>query len=408
LEEATAPKTDLIRASKLEILNQIITDATEAAANLPGLDEVKDGKLTKAVANHLLAETYIALKEYDKAIAAASEVISNSGLTLMTKRFGSLKNDPGDVYYDLFRSFNQNRGQGNTESIWVAQYELDVPGGGLLSSGGEGNARLNRMERVIGHAGFTLKGPDNKSILYNGVAASTLNCGGRGSSFIRPTKYYTYEIWGLNPSDDNRIVTSPDIRTSSFNFVRDFIYTNPESAYFGKSMLDFPSSQWLTQDWRWYPIPSKFTTPGQHPEGWIDEPAHLTLKSIAGSTFRDMYIIRLPETYLLRAEAYFLKGEAQLAAIDINVVRARANALPVSTSEVSMDYILDERARELGFEEPRRLTLSRTGFLVERVRKYNPLNGNDINDYNNLFPIPYSEIEANRDAVLEQNPGYVN
>ena len=46
------------------------------------------------------------------------------------------------------------------------------------------------------------------------------------------------------------------------------------------------------------------------------------------------------------------------------------------------------------------------GKLVERVRKYNPLNGDDINDYNNLFPIPYSEIEANKDAKLVQNPGY--
>ena len=73
---------------------------------------------------------------------------------------------------------------------------------------------------------------------------------------------------------------------------------------------------------------------------------------------------------------------------------------------VQLDYILDERARELVYEEQRRLTLHRTNTLVERVRKYNELNADDIKDFHNLWPIPFSEIEANKDAILEQNPGY--
>jgi starch-binding outer membrane protein, SusD/RagB family len=403
LEESISPKADFERASREEVLNQIVADATEAAANLPGLAGVKDGKLSKVVANHLLAETYITLKDYDKAIAAATEVIEKSGLKLMTTRFGSLRNQPGDVYYDLFRVNNQNRGQGNTEAIWVAQYEVDVPGGALLSSGGTGNM----LERNVVSAAVTLNGPDGKAIAYKNLAASTLNAGGRGASFIRPTNYYLYTIWGLNPAADNRVVNSPDIRTSKYNIVRDFIYTNPASQYFGKSMLDFPSPQWKLQDWRWYPYPSKVTTPGQHPEPMYDEPAFSTLKTTAGATFRDDYIIRLPETLLLRAEAYFLKGNVALAAKDINVIRARANATPVDPKDVNLEYILDERARELTFEEDRRIVLNRMGLLVERVRKYNPLNKDDINDHNNLFPIPYSEIEANKDATLEQNPGYL-
>ena len=113
LDELSAPKTDYVRASKDDILKQIVLDATEAAANLPNVAAVVDGKLSKAVANHLLAETYITLKDYDKAIAAATEVIANSSLSLMTARFGSLKGSPGDVFYDLFRVGNQNRKGGN-------------------------------------------------------------------------------------------------------------------------------------------------------------------------------------------------------------------------------------------------------------------------------------------------------
>jgi hypothetical protein len=403
LEEVTSPKSDYTRTSKNDILNQIVIDASEAAENLSGPNDVIDGKLSNAVANHLLAETYIALEEYEKAVASATKVINNSGLSLMTDRFGSLKNEPGDVYFDLFRVNNQNRGQGNTEAIWVAQLELDVPGGLLESD----NSYHNCLERCIASAPWSIKDPDGFATTYKGKQISSFNCGGRGVSFIRPSDYYLYDIWGLDPGDDNRIVDNSDIRTSKYNIVRDFIYSNPESTnYYGKSLIDFPSPQWLEQDWRWYPYPTKITTAGQHPEGVIDDPEHMTLKTTAGSTYRDMYIIRLPETYFLRAEAYLLKGEKQKAADDLNVVRARANATPVTADEVDLDYILDERARELIFEEKRRITLSRMEVLVERVRKYNPLNADNINDYNDLFPIPYSEIEANKDVILEQNPGY--
>lgn len=402
-EEITVPKTDFVRASKEAVIDQIIEDATNAATFLPEIKDVIDGKLSKPVAYHLLAENYITLGEYDKSIAAASKVIEESGLALMRQRFGSLQNEPGDVFYDLFRVDNQNRSQGNTESIWVVQYELDVPGGLLTSAG----ASVNQLERNVSPAVFSMTTPDRKPAIYKNASASTLNIGGRGVSFVRPTNYFLYDIWGLDPAQDNRIVTNPDIRTSSFNIVRDFIYTDPSSSYFGKSIIDFPSPNNVgSTDWRWYPFPSKVTTPGQHPIGLIDDIEHMTLKSTAGATCRDMYIIRLAETYLLRAEAYLRKGDKDSAAKDINEVRTRSNAIPVNASEVDLDYILDERARELTFEEFRRLTLSRMGVLVERVRKYNPLNKNNINDHNNLFPIPYSEIEANKSAILEQNPGY--
>jgi len=73
----------------------------------------------------------------------------------------------------------------------------------------------------------------------------------------------------------------------------------------------------------------------------------------------------------------------------------------------SFEYERFFRDKVQGYEEQRRLTLSRIGKLVERVLLHNHQNAGNIQDYNALLPIPASEIEANRDAVLEQNPGYI-
>jgi hypothetical protein len=123
-------------------------------------------------------------------------------------------------------------------------------------------------------------------------------------------------------------------------------------------------------------------------------------------SYKDRIQMRFGETYLLLAEAQLLQGRPGDAAISINMIRNRAHATPVEAAQVTMDYILDERARELTAEELRRLTLIRTKKLVERVRKYNPKVAPTISDFNIHLPIPQAEIDVNKDAVLQQNEGY--
>jgi starch-binding outer membrane protein, SusD/RagB family len=135
-----------------------------------------------------------------------------------------------------------------------------------------------------------------------------------------------------------------------------------------------------------------------------------TLRSSAGGTYSDQYMFRLAETYLLRAEAYLKLNMKDLAANDINEVRNRANATPVDAANVTLDYILDERIGELGIEEKRRLTLGRVGADVfyDRVTRYNPYYslGAPFSRTFTLYAIPQTAIDANKDAVLEQNHGY--
>ena len=128
-----------------------------------------------------------------------------------------------------------------------------------------------------------------------------------------------------------------------------------------------------------------------------------------GRTYKDWYIMRLSETYLLRAEAYMNKGDLAAAAQDINVVRGRAHATPVAAGDVNIELILDERARELCMEEFRINTLMRTNKLVDHLKMYNPqvkLQGYALDGHLNKLPIPNSEIEANKEGGLVQNPGY--
>ena len=118
--------------------------------------------------------------------------------------------------------------------------------------------------------------------------------------------------------------------------------------------------------------------------------------------------MRLGETYLLRAEARLKQDDFDGAAADINVLRDRANAPAVSAGDMTLDFILDERARELIGEENRRMTLVRTGTLVDRAIRLNgtePLadgnieTTNGIQDYNMLLPIPQDEIDLNSRAA---------
>jgi hypothetical protein len=389
-----SPRTDFTRASEAEVFALMIDDLSFAADNLPGIGEVADGRVHELVARHYLAETYLSTGDTPAAISEASAVIDDPATALMTERFGVAAGvDTFDVYYDLFRRGSQNRSGGNTEALWVVQMETNVPGGLLSSTGG---ISANRFERFHAPASWTLNDPDGNSGMLRWVG--DLNAGGRGVSFMQPTLWFENDLFASD--------FDTDIRNANHNYRRTIEYNNPESAFFGQSAIDFPGTVIESSDWRFYPWLTKVTTPFNHPAELYTDPTIFLLSASAGATYTDQYALRLAETYLLRAEAQLAAGNAEAAAADINVVRNRAEATPVAPGEVTLDYILDERARELSLEEQRRITLHRVGKLVERVRLYNTHNGPQIADHQGRWPIPLGEIEANVTGELTQNPGY--
>ncbi len=132
------------------------------------------------------------------------------------------------------------------------------------------------------------------------------------------------------------------------------------------------------------------------------------------SSMHDIYLARVAETYLIAAEALIKAGKPGEAVAYVNEVRNRAKAQVVTeaqlTGEAGIDFILDERARELAGEYHRWADLKRTGRLMDYVVRYNPdipskdaYLGTDGN-YKILRPIPLKAMELN--GVLTQNPGY--
>jgi len=393
LEEVTSPQTDYVRATKAEVLDQCIADLTFAAARLPAITKVQDGEISNLAANHLLAEVNIAADKFEDAVTAATVVISSPDVHLMQNRFGRKSTvTPGDVYWDLFQQGNQNRKSGNLEGLWVIQFETDLPGGGSKSAAIAGSYQA---ERQFAPQFLNLRvGKSTVSPILYPVSDYS---GGRGIGWAISTKYFSDVIW---QSDFNN-----DIRNANHNFVRIYKVTNPAHPLYGQTISTIDPPEGMTVPNRYlYAYQSKVTTPGDHPDGLFADKSKLLLKGTAGGTYADQYMFRLAETYLLRAEAYLKLNKLTEAAADINIVRARSNASAVEPEAVDMDYILDERMRELGSEEKRRLTLMRTGLWYDRVKKCNPYYSDALPKYN-VWPIPAAEIERTG-GKLEQNPDY--
>lgn len=393
VEAVNTAKTDFVRLPKANVYAQIEEDLTFAAKSLPirGKED-EPGKLTQGAAWNLLSEIYLAQNKYENAADAASHVINDYGYALMKERFGNQPNLFGteNAYFDLFSMGNQNLTT-NTEGIWVIQNDPEITGGGFYAG-----------ERAYGPAYYRMGNtPDGKKAiigeLYGGAYTGYSDTLGRPVAWCRPTNYTAYNIWASDFKND--------YRNSEACIKRNYYFNNPASKYNGMKInwkLYTSRSSPLADTTQYiYPYYMKAAAPCDH---YTD-----LSRSGGGVNHKDVYAMRLAETYLLRAEAYLGLNQKDKAAADINVIRSRSNANPISGSDVTIDYVLDERARELYTEEWRMLTLMRLGKLVERVRKYNdnPKNpGIGIKDHHNLWPIPQSVIDLNTGAVMEQNPGY--
>ncbi|MBC3540079.1 RagB/SusD family nutrient uptake outer membrane protein [Rufibacter sediminis] len=365
-EPLSTPKTDFVRAP-LEQVNALIeADLLFAAANLPEIRDAKEvaARANKYMVHQLLAEAYLRMGKNPEAEAQADNVINSGKFSLVKNRYGVKANQPGDPFSDMFIYGNQRRYQGNTEGIWVMEAEnpRNVPGGMT------NNPQQRRNWQASYHSRRGM------------LAADSL--GGRGIGRMRLNNFVLYGLYDAN-----------DMRNSKYNIRRDFYYNDPTYVDYKKKVP--------------YTGPDTLFIINPYITKW----GHFDPQDVFGfGMWKDFILMRLGETYLLKAEAQFKQGKMGEAAASINVLRERAHAPLVTAADITLDFILDERVRELIGEENRRLTLMRTGTLVDRAKR---LNGNPpvnpivgLSQTHLLMPIPRNEIDLNKDAVLEQNPGY--
>ncbi len=128
---------------------------------------------------------------------------------------------------------------------------------------------------------------------------------------------------------------------------------------------------------------------------------------------RDFPVMRLAEMYLIASEAAWRQNKNDVAADYMNVLRTRAAIagkemdMQVSPNDINLDFILEERARELVGENHRWYDLKRTGTLLERVRRYNLDAAPNIKEMHLVRPIPQTQIDrVGNPGEFQQNPGY--
>jgi hypothetical protein len=357
-------KTDWTRASVAEIRQQMEQDLLFAEQHLP-VTSANPGKLVKGVAQHYLAELYLAMGDNAKAKTKAQELINSGTYKLITGRYGKKASQPGVPFMDMFVDGNSNRSEGNTEALWVLQHEFETVGG-------EGfnimrRWLVNRYEqiRIGGRSPFRI----------------VEEYGGRGLGRLSPTRY---ALQNYEPADD---------RGSEFAWRWYYVINN-----------QVPAGYKLGDTIR-LPVVNEAVLQADRPSTrkWDNAPA----TNVTGNnSYNDQIYLRLAETYLILAEAQFNLGELSDAAETLNVLRRRARASQISAGDVTIDFILDERARELFAEEHRRYALLRTNKWLERTRKYNLVARPHVQERDKLLPVPQDVIDANIGLAMPQNPGY--
>lgn len=420
LREYTAPKLDFSSTARMTILTKMKADLDIAATTVPVV--AAHGEVSRGAVNHLLTKVNLAMGEFDDAIASATAVISG-GYDLMTDRFGA---DAGDASKDVIWDLHRPENKINSEGILM----------GISRTGVEGSAtRTSAMRQAVPLWWRFINTPDGANGMSDapGIEIDQVNQYGRGIGRNRGVIYSTKEVW----TDPN------DLRHKPGNWIdmEDIVYNAPSlktagNAFYGeKLVLHAPDGTVLCSDTirNWYGWPNyKLFIPETDKNPAINKPS-------GGDS--DWYIFRLAETYLLRAEAYIWKGDQTNAALDINVVRNRAGASDMPVADVNIGSLLDERVRELYYEEPRNTELTRMAFIfamtgkqayngqtyslsnfheknfwydriMEKTDFYNrgvkTIHGDEytMSPYHALYPVPAGPINANTQGRINQNLGY--
>ena len=391
LSETILPTKEVTRATVPEIYSAIIKDLQEAIPNLEAEAQSSDyGRATRPAAEHLLGRVYLT--------KGTSEAAESADFANAEPLFQSVIDNYGFELLDNFGDIHAFGNEINSEVIWSTQYTYDP-----LTNGGGNNAHV-----------FFLMEYD----VQPGMIRDTENG--------RPFKRYKSTDYTLNTIFADRVNDSRYKNT----YVDHFLSNNPGTfnTTFDKSKASVTFAAGDTTIWlpgynmseaERAKYPYQVLTPELYTERLFPpmkkhkDPGRVDRTQFEGG--RDYIAMRLADTYLLLAEAQFKQGKIGLATENINVVRRRA-AFPgkeaemeISESELTFEFITEERARELIGEQTRWLDLVRWNILVERVKAYNPSDAKtNIQDYHVLRPIPQNQIdraEGNASA-FPQNPGY--
>jgi len=380
LQENTQIVSESHRDPVPDIYNAIIADLTLAAQVLP-VTQAEWGRATKPAAEHLLARVYLTratsaakgANDYDSAAAYATKVISQYGLSLLP--------DVGQVWA---------QGKENSaEAVWAVQYTTDA----LYNTGDNNACRfflmqydvLGGMKRDISN-GTPWKRFRPTKFLLDTLYADRVHD-------TRYEKFFT-TVWFSNAGSAKLKIGDTSVFMPGYDV--------PDAVIASKNYQLVPPRNYTE---RLYPSLNKF--------------ADALRPDNQASGVRPFIAFRLAEDYLIAAEALMYKGERGAAVDYLNTLRMRAarigateeetnahkNAMKITDAQLTIDFILDERGRELVGEQQQWFDLVRTNKLLERVRLHNPQGGPNIEQKHMLRPIPQDQIDRSGNE-FPQNPEY--
>ncbi len=391
------------RNSIEDIKEKMKKDLIFAVDNLP-LDREDKIRINGAVARHYLGELYLSLCDFQNALDVLKPLCEGSSFSLVKDRFGRVAGNPdGNMFKDVIRSPFTN--QGNTETFFVISNGLDIPGSQIL----------NLMENWVGHYRKYSK------IQQNAEWHERFGGCGRGRYICTPwsmfneSDYQLYDqykylkdpadehiidqwLWTNTDGRDNYLYEMDDIRGIETSIRKFFVYdwnangsltdtsTYPLSETLYRNDVAFNDD--MNEGDSLYTLdifrPDDMGKPDNadrhtymYTRKWELDNTTTNDWNKRGNAYLTVGHLRLAESYLLYAEAHLMNGNPGDAAIWINAIRERAGASTISSGDVSIDYILDERSRELIGEE-----------------------------HHKLYPFPSEAIDANKDRILDQNLGW--
>lgn len=396
-DEIRTAVTDFPRNSEQEVYSFIISELTEIVNVLPATQS-NYGRITQGAVKHLLSLVYLTRgyksygqkSDFSTAATLADEVINSGTYKLL------------DTFAEVFTPGNEE----NKEIIFSVQFDPTSLGSQYGGNGQQSLFGFELWNKVTG--GF-----ENGNITY-GWKKNQFMCTQFLYSLYNTNVDSRYEdtfksvFYATQAAEDIGLKVG-DLRLYFPTYDQPF--TEADSLAF---MAQNPNAIIITKEF-WKQDIENMGGRGMSPMVWkfYDPESSWPGNNTNYTGTRDIFLFRLADTYLMAAEAYLMSGNAATAAQRINAVRERAakegykSAMDITASDVTIDFILDERGRELVGEYKRWMDLKRTGKLIERTLKYNKLTAkiNKMDNHILVRPIPQSVIDQSNGTVT-QNPGY--
>ena len=405
LTETLVPTKITSRASEADMYKAILADLEGSLADLENKKASSEyGRATKAAAEHLLARVYLAkamssskaVDDYSKATTYASNVINNYGFKLLP---------------DFASVFIQGAGEINDEVIFATQYTTDVltntaPAPLNNQVAGDGNVQGNNLHLFFGMQ-YDVQAGMQRDVIYD-----------RPFKRLRPTKYCTEVVFADKVNDSRYKKSFRDTWLSNLPGTYNTAFDGSKAKVTfkaGDTAIYIPGFEMSMAERAKRPyqvlVPSAYTEALFPTLVKFMDPLRPDKTYAPGS--RDFLCFRLADTYLMLAEAQLMQGKVAEATAAVNVVRTRAafpgktEAMQITNAQMTFDFLMDERGRELAGEQIRWMDLKRWGKLVERVRANNP-QASAVKEIHNLRPIPQSQIDRTEGgaSAFPQNPGY--